>query len=386
MIYREVIAETYDQAFIKIKKEYGDSARIVKKDDFHKGGFLGLGRKRFVKVLVSIPDVEFLDNYRKKMGTGKKVSKQVEEQVSVASLTQDQPYDVIMQKLAQIEDRLAGSPASNEPVVHPNLAEVQEILKENEFFDDFIDRVTTELRENLTSVQLDDRLQVQQYVYDLVSTRLRIEGGISFGLEKQKVIVLVGPTGVGKTTTVAKIAANALRERLQVELVSIDGFRIGARDQLNKYADLMNVSVSGPDNADELKKVLSVSTANVILVDTIGRGPNDDLNLARMKQILDTSLFETEFVMVLSATAKARDVKKLFKSFDLFDYNNIIITKLDESDTIGSVLNMAISMDKGIRYLTTGQKVPNDIEKATVVSIMEKIRGFLPDVYLNRVS
>ena len=109
------------------------------------------------------------------------------------------------------------------------------------------------------------------------------------------------------------------------------------------------------------------------------------MNLVKMKQMLKFNRGKPEFILTVSASTKVNEVKRIFKSFDLFDYNSVIITKLDESETIGGILNSAIDYDRSIRYFTDGQKVPNDIGKATLPNLMDKIKGLEIEVYLNNV-
>jgi flagellar biosynthesis protein FlhF len=204
--------------------------------------------------------------------------------------------------------------------------------------------------------------------------------------EIKRIVVLVGPTGVGKTTTIAKIAANAIREKLKVELITIDGYRIGAKYQLEKYAEYMRTPVSGVEDNLELQKLIDLSDADLILIDTIGRSAADEINLVKMKQMLKIERYKPDYILTISSSVKPREVKRIFKNFSIFDYNSVIITKLDESETIGAVINESITYNKSIMYCTTGQRVPNDIEKATKINIMEKIKGLDINVYLNQAN
>ena len=143
--------------------------------------------------------------------------------------------------------------------------------------------------------------------------------------------------------------------------------------------------MSGVEDNLELQKVVDLSDADLILIDTIGRSAQDEMNLVKMKQMLKFNRVKPEFVLTVSASTKVSEIKRIFKSFDLFDYSNVIITKLDESETIGGILNSAINYERSIKYFTNGQRVPNDIGKANLSNLMDKIKGLEIEVYLNNV-
>jgi len=125
-------------------------------------------------------------------------------------------------------------------------------------------------------------------------------------------------------------------------LYLIDGYRIGAKFQLEKYAEYMRAPVSGVEDNLELQKVVDLSDADLILIDTIGRSAKDEMNLVKMKQLLQFNRYKPEYALTLSASTKVKEIQKIFKNFDLFDYSSIIITKIDECDIIGGILNAAI--------------------------------------------
>jgi flagellar biosynthesis protein FlhF len=109
------------------------------------------------------------------------------------------------------------------------------------------------------------------------------------------------------------------------------------------------------------------------------------MNLVKMKQLLQFNRYKPEYALTISASTKVKEIQKIFKNFDLFDFNSIIITKLDECDIIGGILNSAIELKKSLRYLTDGQRVPNDIEKVNKINLMTKVKGLELEVYMNNV-
>ncbi|HOJ63105.1 MAG TPA: flagellar biosynthesis protein FlhF [Spirochaetota bacterium] len=405
MKYAEIKALSYDDAYIEIRKRYGDNARIVKTFEIKEGGFLGFGRKKYLRVLVSIPDDEYLKIEKENfMNLSKMRNIKQEEKGKSEPNVLNQPsiqtnklkvepqnknlnsdsisLSIIMEKLNKMEKIIKESEINKNDELHPNLVEIKEILKQNEFFDEFIDRVIKDLSDNLPLSKIENRVELHQYVFDYIKNKLVKVEHYNFGDGQKKVITLIGPTGVGKTTTLAKLAANAVIEHYKVRLLTIDGFRLGATNQLEKYADILKVDLSLVEDNISLQKNIALSDADIILIDTIGRGQRDEINLAKMKQILDVKNYNVDFILTLSATTKPAEVKRIFRSFDIFDYKNVIITKYDESETIGSIINCCLDMKKGIMFITDGQRVPNDIQKADEWNILTKIKGLEPQVYL----
>lgn len=407
MKYAEIKAISYDEAYIEIKKRYGDNARIVKSIEIKEGGFLGFGKKKYLKVLVSIPDDEYLriekenflnlskmrnielkNNDKSEILENKPIisNKPVNKENKMSQNTESISLSLIMEKLNKMEKIIKENEVNKNEDRNPNLLEIKEILKQNEFFDEFIDRVIKDVSSNLSLADIEDRYSLHQYVFDYIKSQLVSCEPYKFGDGKKKIIALVGPTGVGKTTTLAKLAANAVIDHYNVRLLTIDGFRLGATNQLEKYAEILKVDISLVEDNMSLQKNIALSNADIILIDTIGRGQKDEINLAKMKQILDVKNYEIDFILTLSANTKPSEVKRIFKSFDVFNYKNIIITKYDESDTIGSIINCCIDMKKGIMFITDGQRVPNDIEKADEWNILAKIKGLEPQVYFSNAK
>ncbi len=396
MKYDYVTAKSYDEAIMDIKKKYGDRAMIIRRTEHAEGGFLGFGKKKYIKVLVSISDDEYLKKSKEgfaylqsNLKDGKvpdKILPIVKNPADsgIKSSIQGESFSLsmVLDKLNNLEKVIQYKEYNKGENIHSNLEEIKDILKENEFFDDFINGLIEEINKILPLSKINDKSEVHKFVYEYIKKDLQISGGFKLNNVK-KVLVLVGPTGVGKTTTVAKIAANAIRDKMNIELVTIDGYRLGARFQLEKYAEIMNVKMMNIEDNMELQRVVALSKADMIIVDTTGRSQKDEINILKMKQLLDLRNCDLEFVLTISANTKQKEVARIFKSFDIFDYKNVIITKIDESDSIGAIVNTCIDKKKAIMYYTDGQKVPNDIEKADLFNIISKIKGLETEIFFS---
>jgi flagellar biosynthesis protein FlhF len=177
------------------------------------------------------------------------------------------------------------------------------------------------------------------------------------------VVALIGPTGVGKTTTVAKLAADLkLRQKRRVGMITIDTYRIAAVDQLKKYADILGLDLHIVSSPEELRQAIAaMANFDFILIDTAGRSPNDTLKLHELKSFLQTAAPD-EVHLVLSTTASQDCVELAIERFSDVRVDKIIFTKIDEAAHVGVVLNVIKKVNKSLSYITTGQDVPDDIE------------------------
>jgi flagellar biosynthesis protein FlhF len=196
--------------------------------------------------------------------------------------------------------------------------------------------------------------------------------------EGAKVWSFIGPTGVGKTTTLAKLAAHfSLRLAQRITLVTIDTYRIGAVDQLKTYARILGLPLEIASGREEFQEILwSNRDRDLVLVDTAGRNPHSQEQLEELKGIL-TADPRVENHLVLSATTKDFDLARTVERFSLLPIRSYIFTKLDETDEYSSLFNQLLRFKRPLSYLTSGQKVPEDIELAT--------KGRVASLVLNRI-
>lgn len=190
------------------------------------------------------------------------------------------------------------------------------------------------------------------------------------------VVALIGPTGVGKTTTIAKLAANLqLRERQRVGLITIDTYRIAAVDQLKKYAEIIGAPLKVVHSPQELKEAIeAMNFLDFVLIDTAGRSPRDTLKLNELKSFL-AAANPDEVHLVLSSTAEQSCVEMAIERFSDVRADKIIFTKLDEAAHVGVMLNVVRKVNKALSYVTTGQDVPDDIEVGKGRELAQMILG-----------
>jgi flagellar biosynthesis protein FlhF len=206
------------------------------------------------------------------------------------------------------------------------------------------------------------RLFLRRVIADFipVAAPIQIDPG------KMRVCALVGPTGVGKTTTIAKLAAYAKLELKQkVALITLDTFRMAAVDQLQQYAQILQVPLHVALTVEDLRSALRFyQDRTLVLIDTPGHSPKDAEVLGQLHKLLK-ELPEVETHLVLSATTKPRDLAEIAQRFEPLQPSRLIFTKLDETSTYGPILGTLARVRRPLSYLGTGQEVPQDLELAT---------------------
>jgi flagellar biosynthesis protein FlhF len=189
------------------------------------------------------------------------------------------------------------------------------------------------------------------------------------------VAALVGPTGVGKTTTVAKLAANfKLRDGVKVGLVTVDTYRVAAVEQLRTYAEIIDLPMHVVSSPREMRHALNeLGGMDLVLIDTAGRSPRDELKIQELKSFLAEADVD-QVHLVLSLVAGARSLEQAAEKFRTVGVTSLLLTKLDEAAGAGAILSAAKRIQLPISYLTTGQDVPDDIEAASTPHLSRLIQ------------
>ncbi len=240
-------------------------------------------------------------------------------------------------------------------------------LLEQEVAEELADEVVEQLRSSLDDDQMQQEGAVKQAVLDRLSKLIPTDDAADrlkpTADGRPRTIALIGPTGVGKTTTIAKLAAIfKLRQKKNVALITIDTYRIAAVDQLQTYANIIGVPLHVVLDPEQLESALNkCAGCDVVLIDTAGRSQRDDAKLEHLDRFVRAA-DPHEVHLVLSSTCTEAAMFDTVDRFSMIRFDRIIFTKLDEAVTFGVLLNVTRRVNKQLSFVTTGQDVPHDIE------------------------
>jgi len=274
-------------------------------------------------------------------------------------------------------DLVKQSRAQNNPDVPEELFDHYMNLIQNQVANELAEEVIKNIQTTLRPDQRKNPEIIREKLADQLERMMPVAGPIvRTKATGPHVVALIGPTGVGKTTTVAKLAANLkLRENRRVGLITIDTYRIGAVDQLKKYADILASSLRVVTSPEELKDAIkAMNDCEYVLIDTAGRAPSDSLKLHELKNFLSVASPD-EVHLVLSTTASQECIEHAIARFAEVRVDKIIFTKLDEAVHVGVILNVIRKVNKSLSYITTGQDVPDDIEVGKPKKLAQRILG-----------
>jgi flagellar biosynthesis protein FlhF len=237
---------------------------------------------------------------------------------------------------------------------------------------ELVERVRIETQDS----PIDDLLMVKARLARMIEAEVRVSGPIQLTAGRRRLVALVGPTGVGKTTTIAKLAANyRLKEKRRVGLITVDTYRIAAVEQLRTYADIIDLPMQVVSTPREMREAVGrMDDLDMILLDTAGRSPKDEVRIQELRAFL-TEADADEIHLVLSSVAGARVLEQTAERFAAVGTTSLILTKLDEATGLGNILPLVRTSRLPLSYLTNGQNVPDDIEVAESTRVARLILG-----------
>ena len=235
------------------------------------------------------------------------------------------------------------------------------------------------IRSEAPGAELSDPLLLKARIAAMVEADVRVAGPIAVTPGTRRLVALVGPTGVGKTTTIAKLAANyRLKEQRRVGLITVDTYRIAAVEQLRTYADIIDLPMLVVSTPREMREAIAqMANLDLILMDTAGRSPKDEVKIQELRAFL-TEAGADEVHLVLSCVCGARALEQTAQRFAAAGTTALILTKLDEAAELGNILPVLRSSNLPLSYLTNGQNVPDDIETADPHRTARLVLGMEP--------
>jgi flagellar biosynthesis protein FlhF len=221
---------------------------------------------------------------------------------------------------------------------------------------------------------LNEEIVLKNIVKDFIENNLKLIDGIDIDKEDTKAIALIGPTGVGKTTTLAKLGAyyGVIQDK-KVKFISMDNYRVGAVQQLKIYSEIMEIPFAKVKSEEELQEELDYDNYDLILIDTAGRSQKVNDDIMEIKKYLDNIKDNLRISLVISSTTKYKDLLEIMEKFSALNYDNLIATKLDETNSFGQVLSALLERDLTLSYVSFGQSVPEHLKSATKMNLLETL-------------
>jgi flagellar biosynthesis protein FlhF len=304
----------------------------------------------------------------------------------VSSPAQDEVRTQISQLQALVEDLCRRNRNTGHQDLPEALFRLYTDLIEAEVSDELARELVERLRRETQSHDLDDPMMLRARLARMIEEQIRVSGPIHLEAGRRRLVALVGPTGVGKTTTIAKLAANfRLREKKRVGLITVDTYRIAAVEQLRTYADIIDLPMHVVSTPREMREAInSLASMDLVLLDTAGRSPHDDVKIQELKSFLEEAQAD-EVHLVLSATTGTPSLEKTARQFAAAGTTHLVLTKLDEAVGLGNLLPLLKSSRLPLSYVTDGQSVPDDIATAEPSRMARVVLGMEPLVQTRRV-
>ena len=372
MVIKKYLVFNMNEAMRQIRQELGPDAVIISERKVRQTGIKGFFGKKMIEVTAT------KDGNRKKKTNFKEPVKFKEEKSEdevLKALKLAMAKNTIQEKELVVEKKVT-EVTKNEMIdteLHNEVKEMKAILNkiaktEDEGLKKSLkdEDVLEEIIENIFEGTSNDSIAKERISKIIKEENSSLEG----------VTVLVGPTGVGKTTTIAKLAGRlSLIENKKVGLITVDTYRIGAVEQLKTYAQIMNIPFEVVINLKEMEEAIEkMKDCDVVLIDTTGRSSKNIMQISELRAFVEKANPDN-ISLVVSATTKNKDLKLIIEAYKQLNYKDVIVTKLDETSSNGTILNIAHLSEKAIRYITTGQGVPHDIENCSSEKIINEIVG-----------
>ena len=390
-------APTYTEALNKIKAELGDDVVIVSSKEIKRKTLSSPG---LYEIVVAIEDdkpkipkkTSKEDDVLLKLSTAAKeissISKEVETKQTPTNRLNIPKNDEILalkEEIAKIADTLKYLQATvwditnkNELELPPEFSEIYALAKASGIASKHLDEIMRLTIKYMPLKMRKNRNAIKRYFHTLLKKMIPIRIEREIKPPHKKILMFVGPTGVGKTTTIAKLAARyayKLTSRHKVGIITLDTYRIGAVEQLMTYAKMMRLPIETVVDPSDFEEALNALRHNdYILIDTVGSSQHDKEKIEKLSSFLKVNSFaEINVNLVLSAITKYEDLIDIYNNFSILPIDTFIFTKLDETRNYGNMFSLLIDTKKPVSYFSIGQEVPDDLMEANAEYLLKGI-------------
>ncbi|SHI60130.1 flagellar biosynthesis protein FlhF [Clostridium amylolyticum] len=384
MIIKKYVANTSNEALTKIKYDLGKDAVIISQRKVRQQGLKGFFLPKLVEITVA---VENNNNFKKRNDEANIYEGSFSSLKEIAKIhMENNTLDYVNpenNKIESIQNKTENTMKDKNVDTLTIFNELQQMKEAFNKMNNLKDPLEELLLENDVSYEIVEEIvkkakNTDIYDKDYKEAGLRVMGDyISVNNDELKGnVVLVGPTGVGKTTTIAKLAGRmSLIEKKKVGLITVDTYRIGAVEQLRTYAEIMNLPFAVVITLKEMEAAVnSMSDCDVVLIDTTGRSSKNKMQISELRAFIEKTN-SSSINLVISSVTKNKDIKNIIEGYKTLNFNNVIITKLDETNSYGALLSIMKYCKTPIRFVTTGQNVPEDIKIPTKDKVLKLIIG-----------
>ena len=385
MKIRRYMGKDAHEAMLKVKMDMGNDAVIISTRRVRQKGMFGFLIKPLVEILATLDDAEKKTAAVKEDHSTPSNKNEIDENLKQKDMKLNQletkvsNMEVLLQKIyGQIQPgtKTAADAAQNLNTKVYQLF-INNLLK-NEVDPDLAKKIIENVKNKVSNSVNVSEIASTLYstIYNMLGKPETIE---LTDTKKPYIIIFLGPTGVGKTTTLAKIAADfALNQKKSVGLITADTFRIAAVEQLKTYAEILGMNVDVIYSSNEMSEAIrNNADKDVILIDTPGRSHRNKAQFEELKTLVESSQADEVYLLV-GATTGIKDCRDIINRYNFIEKYKIILTKLDETASYGIILNVKELTGKPLSYVTTGQSVPDDIEIINIEKISKILLGSIP--------
>ena len=398
---RTEIAPTYNECIARIREQWGDDYNIIEKRQTTMPKFLGIGSRPAVEVTYKVVDTAPIRDRMQEVNarparspststTQREKEETLRQLIDTLGKTNGNPgaglfsqndLSALTKKIEELSSAISNLPTTKQTI--PVITKIEKMLEENEFTPAYIRMISDRIRSEFSLDELNDEEKVQKQVVEWIGESVELYPHLEL-VRKPTVLILVGPTGVGKTTTIAKMAAKYRLGSMDLNLrmVSIDHFRIAAQEQLKIYGGHMDIPTNAASSAKDIADLIKLdgNKLDVMLIDTIGLSPHDYETIGKMRALLEIPGCKPNVFLAISASTKSSDLRDIFRNYETFEYEGVIVTKFDETNHVGNILSILHEKRKPVAYISSGQVVPRDFEEASVLRFLTKLTEFKLDI------